>query len=327
MDKVKVGIVGCGSFGNYHLDTLLGREDVEVVALATANREKLCRTGAKVPEARLYPDHRAMLAGEPELDAVFVCVPPFAHGDIEIDAARRGVHLYVEKPLGLSLERVKEIEAVIRESGILTSVGYQNRYNPILARMRRELEGRAVGLATGKFLGYLPGRESWWIDKAKSGGQIVEQTTHIFDAMRYLFGEAVSVYASGVRGMHGDRSHTIEDASSVTVTFASGAVANILSGCYFDWAEAPADVSLTVYADGVRLTYDWDHSLTVLHQHTSETCADRGPYHPAAVDAFIRAVKTGDPTWIRSDYSDGAKTLALTLAANRSLESGEVVIL
>jgi phage baseplate assembly protein gpV len=127
--------------------------------------------------------------------------------------------------------------------------------------------------------------------------------------------------------MHADRSHNIEDASSVTVTFASGVVANILSGCYFDWSETPADVSLTVYADGVRLTYDWDHSLTVLHQHSSETYSDRGPYHPAALDAFIRAVKTGDRSLIRSDYSDGAKTLALTLAANRSLETGEVVLL
>lgn len=76
-----------------------------------------------------------------------------------------------------------------------------------------------------------------------------------------------------------------------------------------------------------RLDYDWDKSLTVLHQHTSETYTDLGPYHPAALDAFIEAVKTGNRSLIRSDYSDGAKTLALTLAANRSLETGEVVLL
>lgn len=327
MDKIKVGIVGCGSFGNYHLDTLLRRDDVEVVALVNGTEERLRQTGAKVPTARLYTDHRAMLEHEPELNAILVCVPPSRHGDIEIDAAERGVHMYVEKPLGLSMDRVRRIEACIRQSGVITSVGYQNRYNPILDRMRKALEGQHVGLAVGKFLGYLPGRDGWWIDKASSGGQIVEQTTHVFDAMRYLFGEAVSVYASGVRNMHEDRSHNIEDASSVTVTFACGVVANILSGCYFDWSHTPADVGLTVYADGVRLDYDWDKSLTVLHQHTSETYTDLGPYHPAALDAFIEAVKTGNRSLIRSDYSDGAKTLALTLAANRSLETGEVVLL
>ena len=110
MEKVKIGIVGCGSFGNYHLDTLLRREDVEVVALATENEERLRATGAKVPSARLYPDHRAMFAGEPELNAILVCVPPSRHGDIEICAAERGVHMYVEKPLALTLAANRSLE-------------------------------------------------------------------------------------------------------------------------------------------------------------------------------------------------------------------------
>lgn len=324
--KVKFGIVGCGNFGNYHLDNLLKRDDIEVVALAAGNREKLLRTAKKVPGARLYSNHHELLDAEKELDALVVCVTPDGHDDIETCAAEHGVNLYVEKPVNLSLERAKEIAGCIEKTGVLCSVGYQTRYNPFMDEIKRRLGGIKPGLALGKFMGYLPGPDSWWVKKARSGGQAVEQSTHIFDAFRFLFGEAVSVYASGIRNMHPEKfAHDIEDASNVVVTFANGAVASVFSGCYFDWEFMPSDVGLLIYADKLKVNYDWDKSLTFVTQEKTEVFADKGPYHATAMGAFVEAVKNRDPSFIRSDYSDAVKTLELSLAANRSMETNEVI--
>ena len=67
-----------------------------------------------------------MYDGEKQLDAVFVCVPPDSHQDAEILAAQKGIHIYVEKPIALSMEKAYEVEDAVNKAGIITAVGFQN---------------------------------------------------------------------------------------------------------------------------------------------------------------------------------------------------------
>jgi len=157
MEKIKVAMVGCGSFANFHLDNLLKIQDVEVVAFASGNIEKLEAIGVKAPTARLYSNHQDMYDKEKHIDAVFVCITPNNHEDVEILAAQKGFHLYVEKPIDVSLERAMKIEKVIHESGIISCVGYQERYNPEIEELKSYLKNKKIGLATGKWIGDMPG--------------------------------------------------------------------------------------------------------------------------------------------------------------------------
>lgn len=327
MSRLKVGIIGCGWFGNYHLDILRRIEGVEVAALASSNPEKLKSTGVKVSGARLYGDHRAMYEAEEHLDAVFVCVPPDSHRDAEILAAQRGIHLYVEKPVALSLEKAAAVANAVAKAGIIAAVGYQERYNEALEQVKKYLSGREVGLASGRWLGDIPGA-SWWRRKERSGGQIVEQSTHLFDLLRYFLGEAEAVSSVARKGIVRDvPGYDLEDYSATTVVFQSGAIATVLTGCYL--AEMPdyAGIGLQIACRDTVVEYDWYQEVRYFKGNCVERVSVPGSSHERAVRMFIEAVKTGNAALVRSDYADAVKTLALTLAANESIVSGKTVYL
>ena len=127
-----------------------------------------------------------MLAKE-ELDAVYISIPPFAHGAPEKAVVAAGLPMFVEKPVHMDADEAKEIAAQVEDKGIITACGYQERYLDIIDKAQELLASRRVGFFMGYWMGGMPG--GWWREKAKSGGQLMEQTTHEFDMARYLFGE------------------------------------------------------------------------------------------------------------------------------------------
>jgi myo-inositol 2-dehydrogenase / D-chiro-inositol 1-dehydrogenase len=327
MNIVKIGIIGCGWFGNFHLENLLKIDGVEVVALVSSNKEKLKETGEKISGARLYTNHREMYDKEKHLDAVFICVPPDSHEDAEILAAQKGIHLYVEKPIEVSFERALEIEAAIKKAGIICSVGYQERYNPEAEKIKKYIENRKVGLASGRWLGGIPGAP-WWRRKERSGGQIVEQSTHIFDMLRYFFGEANSVYSSATKGIvENIEGYNIEDCSSTIVSFKSGVIASVFTACYLEDLKAFNGAGFQIVCSDSVVDYDWDKEVRYTMKNSIEKTSIEGGSHLKAVQTFIEAVKTGNPEFIKSTYSDSLKTFEITLAANESMNSLKPVFL
>lgn len=322
MAQLKLGLVGCGGFGNFHLTNLLKMDDVAVTALYSRNPQRLEGTLGRVPSAHPYTDYRKMLEAEP-LDALLISVTPDGHGDLELLAADRRLPFYVEKPVGLALDEVSRVAAAVEKAGILTSVGYQDRYSPVYEEIRRAIAGKTVGLVFGSWIDCMPGAP-WWRLKASSGGQMIEQTTHIFDALRYLFGEVRQVFAWGNNSLHsGVPDCDVEDCSSVLLQFEDGKIGTVSSGCYMKWQRGTRAVGLTIHAEDVKIEYDWGASLRLISARETREIRYTEGFHAAAVSAFLQAVRTGDGCGIRSTYQDGAQTLALTLAANRSLGSGQ----
>ena len=214
---LKIGFVGIGWVADWHLEHLSKIEGTKIVALCDINKERV-KTAAKKWKAKPYTDYERTLE-EQELDALYICTPPFAHDQVEILAAEKGIHLFIEKPIGLSIKRAKEVESAVIKNKIITSVGYQRRYEDRVDRIRSILKENTPGLFMGYWMGGMPSVD-WWRRKEKSGGQMIEQTTHIFDLARYLFGEAEKVFALERKGlMENIKNYNIEDASSVTLLF------------------------------------------------------------------------------------------------------------
>lgn len=327
MTSVKVGMVGCGWFANVHLENLKKIEGVEVVAFASPNKEKLKQIGEKVPGSRLYDNHKDMYEKEEHLDAVFICIPPDCHEDAEILAAQKGIHLYVEKPIEVSMEKALQIEAEISKAGIISSVGYQERYNSEVEKIKKYITGRKIGLASGRWIGGMPGVH-WWRRKEKSGGQIVEQSTHIFDMLRYFFGEVNSVYSTALKGIvENVPNYNIEDCSSTTVTFESGVIATVFTACYLDDLAAFNGAGLQIICSDSIIDYDWNKEARYTMKDSVEKSIIEGNSHFKAVEVFIDAVKTGNTAFIKSNYTDSVKTLEITLAANESIMNGKPVFL
>ena len=315
MAATRVGFIGAGAIAQVHLRAMATFDDVRVVAVASRSPESAGRL-AESSGARAYPDYRSMFerAG---LDAVFICVTPDGHGEPELAAVDRGIGLFVEKPLGLDEEVPERIAERIRGAGIVSCVGYQWRYLEVVDRARELLESHPPQMVTGSWLGDTPG-VSWWTRKDRSGGQIVEQATHIFDLARYLAGEMEPIAASGRRvGRTAYPDSDILDVTQTSLRFASGAIGSIETTCLLD---GPHGVGLETVSDGLGLTLEvLDHRLVV--RLGSETTIYQPPSTfdtPYEIQdrAFIDAVQ-GKSNRIRSPYGDALLTHRVTLAASR----------
>lgn len=315
--SLKVGFIGTGGIARNHMENLKNLQ-AQFVAMCDVDDQRAAKAADEYG-GKAYTDYRRMLE-EVEMDACFVCVPPFAHGDAERAVIEKGVAMFVEKPIALSMDFALELEQRIAEAGIITSVGYQWRYADSVAAAKSALGERPIGMMLGYWVGGMPG-VWWWRRMDTSGGQAVEQTTHIFDLARYFGGEVTEVYAAHAqRFLHREiENFTVDDVGTVTLKFESGAIANISSGCI-----APYRVGLDIITRDQVLSIS-GHGLTTVTggERSSENFSDNA--YLKQDQAFLEAVQTNDPSKIRSSYSDAVKTLRVTLAANESAATGEPV--
>lgn len=230
--SMQIGMIGTGWVAGVHLEALKQIPGVHVAAVAGSN-EARAAVLAEQAGGRCYGDYRRMLAKE-KLDAVFVLTPPHAHGDIEKACAAHVPAVLVEKPVANRLETALEVQRAFREAGTIVSAGYMMRYHASINRVRELLaqSGEKPALVAGRWVNPMPG-PLWWRIDDQSGGQFVEQCTHIVDAARYIAGEIVRVSAFSARGfVTGVPEYNTDDAMVVNAEFASGAVGVFYTGCF-----------------------------------------------------------------------------------------------
>ncbi len=319
--SVRIGFVGCGGIANAHMQNLVKIDGAEMVAFSDIVEEK-ARKAADQYGGKAFADYRAMYDGV-EMDAVYVCLPPFAHTDQEILAAQAGLALFVEKPLALTMDKAREIEAAIADAGVISCAAYHWRYHDTAKWAREALAGGTIGMVLGWWMGGLPG-VAWWRVQDQSGGQILEQTTHIIDMARYLAGEVERVSAEmALRVMTDVENISVPDVGTVNLRFASGAIGNITNSC------VPPGWKNGLVVIGDRKTVIFDQSNFELRTSAG---AETRTFQPIAAhfresEGFVNAVATGDASGILSDYSDGVKSLAVSIAANKSAQTGEPVMI
>jgi len=319
--KVRVGFVGTGGITMWsHFPALKEIESVEIAALYDVSEDRAQEAAAKFG-GTVYADCRTML-DEARLDALFVCLPPFAHTDAELLAAERKIHLFVEKPVVLDLEQGIEIAEAIKQSGIISSVGYQLRYAPVAQAAREFLAGKQVALVAGNRWGGIPGDENhWWRVMDRSGGMFHEMATHNMDAIRYLVGEVATVYARYSSSVLGDLPNlTVPDAQVTAMEFKNGATGYFSTSCALTKGGGWASTSFILRDMMLQMSHD---SLIVQPEGAATIALPEAG--PGIQESFIQAVRTGDQSVVRSDYADALKTAEVTLGANESARTGKPV--
>ncbi|GMA15459.1 Gfo/Idh/MocA family oxidoreductase (plasmid) [Deinococcus metallilatus] len=313
--STRIGLLGAGFIARRHIGILSGFPDVQVVALADPDTGR-ARELAGPLGAHVYADDHELLERE-ALDALYICVPPFAHGGPELAAAGRGLPFFVEKPLATDLATAERVAAEVAARGLITSVGYHWRSLDTVERAAELLAANPARLALGYWLDSTP-PPAWWVKEAESGGQMVEQTTHIFDLARFLVGEVVAVSATGSRL---DRASfpgaDVQDVTAATLHFASGAIGTVASTCLLNW---PHRIGLHLYAEGLALELSEFELMVDVGRGRPVQRAEGDPF-VREDRAFIDAVQ-GKPNVIRAPYAEALKTHRLTLAAARSAREG-----
>jgi predicted dehydrogenase len=320
---VRVGFIGCGGISRYHMGHLAKIKDAEMVAFCDVDKSRAQATAAEfgVPEAQVFTDYKKLYKGA-AFDAVYIGLPPFAHEEQELIAARQGIHLFVEKPVALSMELANKVTRAVAKSGIISSAGFQDRYQDIIARLKKEVAENPPAVLQAYWMGAMPG-VAWWRRKEQSGGQAVEQTIHHFDMVRYLFGEVKSVHAVSSKGLMKEvPKYNIEDASAVNLQFKSGLCGTVFSACCL----AIGKNGIDMWSKNAMYEYTERASLRIKRGNREEHFYPTGnDYGQAIDDAFIAAIKKNDQSLLKSSYADAAKSLQVVLAANESMATGEAV--
>lgn len=225
MSRLRVGLLGCGGIGARHLGAAAKLADrMEFVACCgrdPARTAEFANTHGGAP----YVDFDRML-DEARLDLLIVATPPYARtGEVE-RAAARGVHLLVEKPIALDLASGASMVDACERAGVVAAVGFMYRFGDAMARWP-QLDAGQVGLFAGSYhcnALHAP----WWRERARSGGQLMEQVIHLIDLVRVFMGEPDTVYGRAANLFHGAvPSYDVEDVSAVVFGWDDGRVASL----------------------------------------------------------------------------------------------------
>lgn len=204
LKTVRIGFVGCGRVTETrHLAALHGVRGVEASALADSDAERLSRVGDACGVARRYEDWRALISDE-NVDVVAVCVPPALHATVALAALEARKHVFIEKPLALTLEECDLLDsAAERAEWLKVAVGFNVRFHRLVREAREHVARGGLGrvklvrtvFASGTRAS--PEYPEWRRRRESGGGAIFELGTHHFDLVRFMLGEeAREVYAS-----------------------------------------------------------------------------------------------------------------------------------
>jgi predicted dehydrogenase len=324
--RLRTAILGCGSFAHRHAGNLQQlADDFEMVAfcnrtIAKAETFSQQYTNGRAP---VFSNHHEMFEKVP-LDAVVICLPPYAHSDEVEIAASLGTHVFIEKPIALTSEHGWRMVAAAEKAGIVTQVGFMFRFGEAIERLKAMIgsgEAGAVGLMSARYFCNAL-HAPWWRKRDLSGGQLVEQVIHMVDLMRFLMGDAVTVYSRQENLFHREvEDYTVEDVSATVFGFPHGGL-----GVIYATNGAIPRRWINDYRVVTRnLTVDFTNANNATFHYTSEperppeVIASNRNIHLAELQDFLHGIRTGKPT--RTPLREGARSLDLALAATRSAET------
>jgi len=313
---MKIGFIGAGGIARNYLNSLDKIEDANVTAICDLIVDT-AEAAAKPRGAKVYTNYAEMLENE-ELDVVFTCIPPGAHKTQVVDSAQVAKAVFVAKPVAIDLDTAINTRNVIEKTGVINQVGYMARYSDITEKAKELVGERNLCMGFARFLCRMGPGHPWWGKFAISGGQMLEQSTHVFDLLRYFIGDVEEVLAFGKKDIY---FADFEECTTCNLKFSSGAVGNVTSTCV---ARAPGGFATELVGNDLYLKFEHDFKLQgniegdVIDYNGKES----GYYRQ--VEQFIKAVKENKQELVRTDYADAVKTLAVTIAANKSIKSGKI---
>jgi len=317
-DKVRIGCIGCGGNARGHMKRLVELEDADLVAVCDLVQD-LADSTAKEVGAKPYTDMNEMLDKE-ELDAAYISIAVHVHGAPEMAVIDRGLPFLVEKPVARDMKTAREIEKAIADKGIETAVGYQLRYTYGATTAKEVLQGRTIGMAVAKYWCGTGRGNKWTQQMEKSGGQILEQATHTIDMLRYLVGEIDEVYNAAANRVLGNID--CPDVNGLSMRFENGAVGSMATCWHLD----PSDWSNANVVDVLFDANTLHFAGGKLSIHPEIEGVDLEPRETPSIDEeFVKAVKNNDFSSIKSPYADGVKSMAVSIAAIQSAETGKAV--
>jgi len=255
MTPLRIGLAGAGMIGSTHsavLQTIAQAlpEALELTAVADPDAAARARLQMLSGWRHTYADHAALLAGA-AVDAVFVCTPTVFHAEIVRDVAAAGRHLFVEKPLAMSLAEARAMQAAVARAGVRAQIGLVLRFSAIYRVMRALLAEPEMGAPLAVVFRddqCFPIRglhaTGWRADRRlTAGGTLIEHGVHDLDLLTWLFGPMARLRAWQ---QHHAGHAGVEDYVAVECVFAGGLRAQLVS-IWHDMAQRASNRRLEIF--------------------------------------------------------------------------------
>jgi predicted dehydrogenase len=328
MVKIRCAVLGAGAMGTLHAQNAVRSGRAEIVGVCSRSRESVERLRSRLGEGvRGFTDYERMM-DEVCPEVLFVCLPPNAHsGEVE-DAAGRGIHLFLEKPLALDPDRASAMVRAAESAGVVTQVDFHHRFHPLTRRVRELIRTGAAGTASLMQAGFFCNslHSPWWRDIRSSGGQLLEQVIHVVDLVLHLLGPANKVVGFQDNLCHRTSpGYSVEDTSTASMVMMSGAMASLsASNCAVPgrWLASYRLMCQNLTAEyssveGGRI--DW----TGQNAGDTEEFGPSEDLHMAVMLDFLKAARSGTPASVSIRSAYRAQELVHTLI--QSITEGRII--
>jgi myo-inositol 2-dehydrogenase/D-chiro-inositol 1-dehydrogenase len=329
--KLNVGLIGAGRIGKVHAETVAFRIPGAALAAITDIDQAAARALAEhcgIP--KVVPSAGELLS-DSGIEAVLICSSTNTHADLIVQAAENGKHIFCEKPVDHTLEKIDRALAAVEKAGVKLQIGFNRRFDPNFARVRQAITRGEIGTPhLVHIISRDPGPPPISYVKV-SGGMFLDMTIHDFDMARFLIdSDVIEVFASaGVRvdpaiGEAGD-----VDTAVIVLRYANGVIGTI-DNC----RQAPYGYDQRVEvlgSKGAIATENLYPNRAVIS--TAESVRRDLPLNffmdryvesfANELQAFVGAVVRGEPTPVTG--ADGRAPVVMALAARKSYEEGRPV--
>jgi myo-inositol 2-dehydrogenase / D-chiro-inositol 1-dehydrogenase len=320
MDKVRIGIVGTGYIGNVHGRIYLRDDRTEIAALYDIIPERAERTSRSIG-GKVCGSREELLEN---CDAVLVCAPNKTHIEIASAAVAAGKHVFCEKPFAIGTEDARKLLDTANGGAGVFQVGHNRRYAPVYQKLKSLVnEERAHSAHIKMNRGELK-NPVWTGDVNVTGGFLYETTIHLFDMMRFQFGEIEELKAYG-----SEHEYPEIDEFSIIFKFKSGFHCTFASSSDASWHFPFERIEVfchhrTIMTEEMERLLDsrgMDANFETYSFHMTEK-EERWGYVQED-RAFIDAILNGSPPPVTA--LDGFKSVELVESVYTSIRSGELV--
>jgi predicted dehydrogenase len=336
---MRVGIIGGGNISDTHARAAQAIEGLTVDAVYGANAERTAALAARVG-ATAYEEFDRFLGHD--LDLVIIGSPSARHAEQGIAAARRGLHVLVEKPVDISTARIDALLAEVDRAGVKLGVCFQDRLHPDINATKKFVDAGTLGapvLASGRIKWYRPPeyyagsrwRGTWALD---GGGALMNQAIHTVDLLLWMFGPVARVYARTATRVHPIE---VEDTAAAVLEFTNGALGTIeaATSVYPGYARrielTGVEGTIVIEHDrvvrsdlrsgdsGLVSTSSGDENASASSATVSDTRA-----HQRIIRDFVHAIETGGTPVC--DGGEGRRSVALVEAIYESARTQQPVV-
>ena len=254
---IRIALIGAGKMGISHLSILGAHPEVEVVGVADTSK-LVTNVLQKYTTFNCYPDYKKML-DVVKPDAVFVSAPTKYHSSIVYEVLNRGIHIFVEKPFCLNVQKGSELVNLVRQKGLVNQVGYHNKFIGTFEEVKEIVQKGFLG-DIQHFLGESYGPVvikkkhggTWRSDPEEGGGCLMDYASHVIDLINYLVSPIKNVKGAILKSFY---SETVED-SVYSLLETENNISGLLSVNWSDETYRKMSTAITIIGSKGKIISD-----------------------------------------------------------------------